>query len=165
MNNIKKAGIVGGAIVGGVIGGTLSVVGKMTKKKFIDDLGESIVDSTILTGSIAGDIASGATHVVAGKIRKNPSSIKEGHEDLKAAGGKVVGNFVENTKKVINQSGEILEGVKRGDGKKVVRASKTLAKMVFVGAITVGAIKVKEEDAEDVQNAESEAKVENTENY
>ena len=43
------------------------------------------------------------------------------------------------------QSG-ILDGVKKRDGKKVVRASKTLAKIVAVGAITVGAIKVKEYD-------------------
>ncbi|MGI6730834.1 MAG: hypothetical protein ACOX5F_02915 [Anaerovoracaceae bacterium] len=161
MNNIKKAGIIGGAIVGGIIGGTISVVGKVAKNKFIDNLGESIVDSTILTGTIAGDIASGATHLVSGKIKKDPSCVAEGSKDLKAAGGKVVGNFVENTKTVINQSGEILDGVKCHDKKKVVRASKTLAKMVFVGAVTVGAIKVKEDEDLDLDENQDQNREQN----
>ncbi len=64
MNNIKKAGIITGAVVGGVIGGTISFIGKVSNQKFIDELGESVVDSTILTGGIAGEIASGATNMV-----------------------------------------------------------------------------------------------------
>jgi hypothetical protein len=119
------------------------------------------VDSTILTGTIAGDIASGATHLVSGKIKKDPSCVAEGSKDLKAAGGKVVGNFVENTKTVINQSGEILDGVKCHDKKKVVRASKTLAKMVFVGAVTVGAIKVKEDEDLDLDENQDQNREQN----
>lgn len=149
MNNIKKAGIITGAVVGGIIGGAISVVGKVSKKKFIDELGESIVDSTILTGGIAGDIASGATHVVSGKIERKPIKVEEGKNDLKSAGGKVVNNFVTNAKTILNQSGEIVDGVKKRDGKKIVRATKTLAKIVAVGTITVGAIKVKPEVPEE----------------
>lgn len=149
LNNIKKTGIIAGAVVGGVIGGTLSVIGKVSKTKFIDDLGESIVDSTILTGGIAGNIASGTTHLMSGAIQKEAAKVEEGKQDLKEAGGQVVGNFVTNTKTVLNQSGEILDGVKKRDGKKVVRATKTLAKIVAVGAITVGAVKVKVEDTEE----------------
>jgi gas vesicle protein len=39
MNNIKKAGIITGAVVGGVIGGTISFIGKVSKHKFFDELG------------------------------------------------------------------------------------------------------------------------------
>ncbi|MBR0596889.1 hypothetical protein [Sinanaerobacter chloroacetimidivorans] len=156
MNNIKKAGIVTGAVVGGVIGGTISVIGKVSKKKFIDDLGESVVDSTILTGGIAGDIASGAASLVSGKITNTPQKIEEGKKDLKSAGNRVIQNFVGNVKTVVNNSGEILEGVKERDRKKVVKGTKNLAKVIAVGAITVGTIKIKPEADEDTQ-AEDEA--------
>lgn len=146
MNNIKKAGIITGAVVGGAIGGTISLIGKMTNQKFIDDLGESVVDSTILTGGIAGDIASGTTNVISGKIQKSRNKVDEGKDELKSAGYQVVDNFVNNVQTVVDNSSEILEGVKEWDGKKIIHGAKTLAKVVAVGAITVGAIKIKPEE-------------------
>lgn len=148
MNNIKKAGIITGAIVGGVIGGAISVVGKMTNQKFIDELGESIVDSTILTGGIAGELASGATNVISGKIKKSGRKVDEGKDELKSAGTQVVRNIVTNVQTVVDNSGEILEGVREKDRRKIVRGAKTLAKVVAVGAITVGPIKIKESERE-----------------
>lgn len=74
MKAIKKAGIVAGAVLGGVIGGTLSVIGKVSKKKFVDELGESIIDSSILTGELYGGLANGATEVISGKIKKDQKS-------------------------------------------------------------------------------------------
>ena len=148
MNNIKKAGIITGAIVGGAIGGTISFIGKISNQKFIDELGESVVDSTILTGGIAGDIASGATNVISGKIKNSRRKVEEGKDDLKSAGNQVVKNFVDNVQTVVDNSGEIIEGVKEKDRKRIIRGAKTLVKVVAVGAITVGTIKVKAEDPE-----------------
>lgn len=148
MNNIKKAGIITGAVVGGAIGGTISFIGKMTNQKFIDELGESVVDSTILTGGIAGEVASGATNVISGKIKNSNRKVEEGKDDLKSAGTQVVQNFVNNVQTVVDNSGEILEGVKEKDKRKIVRGAKTLAKVVAVGAITVGTIKIKTEEKE-----------------
>jgi hypothetical protein len=145
VNNIKKAGIITGAVVGGAIGGTISFIGKMTNQKFIDELGESVVDSTILTGGIAGDIASGATNVISGTVQSSKIKVEEGKDELKSAGTQVVENFVNNVQTVVDNSGEILEGVKKKDTKKIMRGAKTLAKVVAVGAITVGVIKVKPE--------------------
>lgn len=146
MNKIKKAGIIAGAVVGGALGGTISFVGKMTNQKFIDELGESVIDSTILTGGIAGDIASGATNVISGKIKGSRRKVKEGKDDLKSAGTQVVDNFVGNVQTVVQNSGEILEGVREKDRKKIVRGAKTLVKVAAVGAITVGTIKIKPEE-------------------
>ena len=149
MNNIKKAGIITGAVVGGAIGGTISFIGKMTNQKFIDELGESVVDSTILTGGIAGEVASGATNVISGKIQKSSRKVEEGKDDLKSAGTQVVQNFVNNVQTVVDNSGEILEGVKEKDRRKIIRGAKTLAKVAAVGAITAGTIKIKPEEKED----------------
>jgi hypothetical protein len=149
MNKIKKMGIVTGAVVGGVIGGAISFVGKMSNQKFIDELGESVVDSTIMTGGIAGDIASGATNVVSGTLKKSSRKVEEGKGELKSAGTQVVQNFVSNVHTVVDNSGEILEGVKEKDRKKIIRGAKTLVKVAAVGAITVGTIKIKPEDEQD----------------
>jgi len=143
MNNIKKLGIITGAVVGGAIGGTLSVIGKVSKNKFIDELGESVVDSTILTGKIAGEIASGATHMVSGSVKQKPKEVEEGKNDLKSAGTKVLKNVVSNIQTVVDNGSEILDGVKEKDKKKVVRSTKNLVKVVAVGVLTVVAIKIK----------------------
>jgi len=163
MNQIKKAGIIAGAVVGGAIGGTISLIGKMTNQKFLDELGESVVDSTILTGGIAGDIASGATNVISGKIQNSRRKVEEGKGELKSAGTQVVQNFVNNVQTVVDNSGEILEGVKEKDRKKIVRGAKTLVKVAAVGAITVGTIRIKPEAQEIEKPAKEEPAKESTE--
>lgn len=156
MDTLKKAGIIAGATVGGVIGGTLSVVGKVADIKIIDNIGSSIIDSTIYTGEIAGDIASGTTEVIAGKITKNPDKVSNGVQDLKDGGSKVVGNFVNNFKLVTSNGGEILEGVKERDTEKIKHGAKTLAKVAAVGMMTVGAIKIDDDENDaNTNNAEN----------
>ena len=144
MDIIKKTGILTGAVVGGLIGGTISVIGKVTKIKIIDDIGESVVDSTILTGAIAGNLASGTTDLVAGKIQHDQHLVDEGVSDIKNTGHKVVTNFVGNVKLVANSGGEILSGVKQKNLNKTTKGLKSLAKVISVGILTVGAIKIKE---------------------
>lgn len=68
----------------------------------------------------------------------------------------MVGNFIHNVKTIADNSGEILEGVKEKDHKKILRGVKTLAKVAAVGAITVGAIKVKPEEEKQEQEPEQE---------
>lgn len=154
MDKVKKVGIIGGAIAGGLIGGALSIAGHLAKNKFVDELGESIVDSTILTGSIAGQLASGTTDIIAGGIKKSPDHIARGKADLKSGGGKIIGNYVNNFKQIAGNSGEILKGAKDRDFRRALKGVKTLAKIVAVGAITVGAIKVKADDSEDMGGSE-----------
>lgn len=145
---IKKAAIIGGAVVGGVIGGTVSVVGRVAKSKFLEELGDSIVDSTILTGQIAGSAVSGATQLVAGGLKRNSADIHDGKQDLLDAGEQVVGNIVTNAKTMIDNSGEIFDGVRTGNGKKILKGVKSLGKIAVIGAITVGAVKLAPEKKE-----------------
>ncbi|MDD2484356.1 MAG: hypothetical protein PHQ50_04980 [Eubacteriales bacterium] len=155
MNKIKKAGIIGGAVAGGLIGGTVGMLGHITKIKFLEELGDNIIDSTILTGEIAGNVASGATNLVVGGVGRSSQKLDEGKEDLRDAFGQVAGNFVNNAKTVIGNSGEMIEGVRTGDGKKILNGAKTLGKIAAIGAITVGAIKL----SPDKEEPEKEHKV------
>ncbi len=142
MNNLKRAGIIGGALIGGLVGGAVSIIGHVSKKKFLDELGDSIIDSTILTGEIAGEAASGATDMVMGKIKKKPVFIRRGKKSVKNAGRKVVKNFVTNCKTILDSSSEMVDGVKQKDTKRIIGGAKTLGKIAAIGAITVGAVKV-----------------------
>jgi hypothetical protein len=54
-----------------------------------------------------------------------------------------VDNVVDNVKTVAGSGAEVARGVRDLDGKRIARGAKTLAKVVAVGAITVGAIRVK----------------------
>jgi hypothetical protein len=146
MKAIKKAGIITGAVLGGIVGGTVSVIGKVSKKKFVDELGESIIDSSILTGELYGGLASGATEVISGKIKKDQKKVDEGIEDIKESGGAIVGNIIINTKNVIDNSGEVVSGIKHKDGRKILRGVKSLAKYAAVSTITVGSMKIKQSD-------------------
>lgn len=142
MDILKKAGIMGGAVIGGVVGGTFSVVGEISKVKILDEIGASIIDSSITTGAIAGDLASGTTDIVVGKLAKNPKRIYRGKKDLKCGGGKIINNFCENLKLTIDNGGEIIKGVKAADKERTLTGVKTFAKMAAVGFITTGAVKV-----------------------
>lgn len=146
MDVLKKSGIVGGAVVGGMIGGTLSIIGKLSKNKFLDELGGNIVDSTITTGQIAGQVASGATDIVVGSIKHSPRHLRTGKRDMKEAGGKVVHNYVSNAKLIIDNGGEIIQGVRQRDTNKIRNSARTLGKIIAIGTLTIGAIKVKPDD-------------------
>jgi len=144
MDVIKKAGIMTGAVIGGTIGGTVSVVGKVSKINVIDEVGTSIIQSSIFTGSIAGEAVSGAADMLAGKISGNNEILEEGWQDLKGSGKQVVSNFITNTKYVLKNSAHVAHGIKDKDVSKTIQGVKDLAKLVAVGAITVGAIKISE---------------------
>ncbi|MCL1809289.1 MAG: hypothetical protein FWG42_05885 [Clostridiales bacterium] len=142
MDSIKKTGIVAGAVIGGVVGGSISLIGKMAKAKIVDDIGASITSSSILTGALTGELASGTVDAVSGKITKNKAKTSEGTGDLKRCGKQVLNNFTSNVSYVVSSGDEIKDGIVQRDSKKIVESTKKLAKLAVVGAITVGAIKM-----------------------
>jgi hypothetical protein len=146
MKTIKKIGVAAGAVVGGVVGGSVSLAGKLSGVKFIDELGESIIDSAIYTGGVAGNIVSGTTDVIVGKLTDDEALFHDGTGDLKAGGKQIAGNIVDNVKTIAESGGEIAVGVKEMDGKRITRGAKTLAKVAAVSAVTVGAVRVKKSD-------------------
>ncbi|MDR2132979.1 MAG: hypothetical protein LBP30_06490 [Clostridiales Family XIII bacterium] len=150
---IKKTGVMAGAVVGGIIGGGVSLVGKLSGVKFLDEVGESIVDSAICTGGIAGDLVGGTADVLVGKITSDDERVRAGAGDLTSGGRKIAGNIVDNVKTLADCGGEIARGIGKRDGKRVLRGAKTLAKVIVVGAVTVGAIRVKKSEEETSDDA------------
>lgn len=143
MDSLKKAAIFIGAVTGGVLGGTIELAGKMTKVNFLNELGESIVDSALLTGEILGGAISGTADVIAGSVTKDLDKLEDGGRELGQAGKQVVGNAVTNIQMMAENGGEVIQGVVNRDKDRTTNALKTLAKMATIGVITVGAIKIK----------------------
>jgi len=157
MDSLKKTGIVLGGIVGGVVGGGISLIGKLSKSKVVDDVGASVVSSSILMGGLTGDVASGTADIVSGQVTKNAEKTKEGLDDLKGVGKKLVNNVVENANYIVDSGSEIATSIKEKDTNRAVRSAKKLAKWVAVGAITVGVVKmVDSSDSEKKENEDPE---------
>lgn len=146
MDVLKKTGIVAGAVIGGTIGGILSVAGRITNKKIIDNVGESVVDSFIYFGSIAGGLASGAADVVVGNLREDVSQVDTGLDQIVDGGKKLVGNWIHNIKLVAGEGKHVVKGIKTKDIKQVKQGIRTMGRIAAVGAMTVGAIRLKDED-------------------
>lgn len=146
MKILKKTGIVAGAIVGGVIGGTISVIGKVADKKLVDNVGESVTDSLIYFGGIAGNVASGAADVALGNMLKSTTMVDGGIDDLKDGGKMLIGNWLHNAKLVLGESGQIAKGIVHRDKPAIKDGIKTIGQIAVVGALTVGAIRLKQED-------------------
>ena len=157
MDSLKKTGIIAGAVVGGVVGGGISLVGKLSRVKTIDDVGASVVSSSILMGGLTGEIASGTALAVSGKVTKNPSKTKEGLGELKGVGKQMVNNIVENVSYIADAGSEITTGILQKDKKRVVKSAKRFAKWVAVGAITVGVVKMAGSDENAAGSVEKEA--------
>ncbi|MEI8215884.1 MAG: hypothetical protein WCF96_02185 [Eubacteriales bacterium] len=140
--NIKKAGIIAFAMTGGVLGSGVSLIGKMTKNKFIDNLGNDMVDSAIFTGELVGEALGGANDLITGKIKRNPEREQEGVESLKVFAKDSIHNISSNLVLVAEKSEEAVVSLLDNDREKAVAAAKTLAEVVFIGALTFGAIKI-----------------------
>ena len=148
MKVIKKTGIVAGALIGGVIGGTISVIGKVANRKIVDNVGESVTDSLIYFGGIAGNVASGAADVALGNMLKSTTMVDGGIDDLKDGGKMLVGNWLHNAKLVLGETGGIAKGLVHRDKGAIKKGVKTIGQIAVVGALTVGAIRLKQEDLE-----------------
>lgn len=142
MNGFKKAGVYGGIAFGSVVGGTVSLMGKLTNVQFLDDLGGNIMDSAILTGEITGQAASGAADIIRGTWRKSPPQLQKGKHDLTQAGSKIAANLWDNCRLIQKNSGEIIAGLYTRNPKRVKNGAKTLGKVIAISFVTVGAIKI-----------------------
>jgi hypothetical protein len=142
MGFLKKLGVFGGTLVGGAIGGTISVVGQVVGSEFIEEIGEGVFKSTVATGKILGETASGAFDLVDGIITSDKSKIDEGFEDIGGAAMKTVkgiGNGIGNT---IKSGGSLIVGALEGDGDKFSESAKSLIKNVAIGTFAIGVIDV-----------------------
>lgn len=149
MGKIKAGAIITTGIIGGVIGVTIAVVGKTIGNKTVGQIGDGVADSAVLTGEIVGDAVEGVAETAIGMAKKDEEEKAEGVKKLKSAGGKAIGNVKDNIVTVAGATKDVAVNVAKRDKEATKKAGRKLLKIISVGLITVGAVKVDTEDEEE----------------
>ena len=121
-------------------------------------MGEDIVDSTILTASITGNALSGTAHLAAGAAKRDPQHLSSAKEDFADVGRGLLKNFKTNMHLILDNSGEILLGIKDRDGRRILNGAKTLGKIIAISTITVGAVQINTDNDSDAETKPKKAK-------
>lgn len=141
-NKIRKAGIIAFAVIGGTFGGGVSLTGKMFKNKYIENLGEDMIDSALFTGELVGEALGGVNDIIAGKIKKDNLRTNDGKESLKGFAKDSIHNVATNLSLIGEKSEEAIVSLIDNDKSKALEAAKTLGEVLIIGTLTMGAIKI-----------------------
>jgi hypothetical protein len=140
MGFLKGLGNFAGEVVGGVLGGTVRVVGEVTGSKFIKEIGDGVENATKFAGKTAGDLASGAWDVTAGIVTQNEQKMSEGLGDIGGAvssTAKGIGHMVVN---VVENGTDVVKGIANDDSERLKNGAKGLIYTAAVGVIAVGIV-------------------------
>ncbi|WP_238392665.1 hypothetical protein [Paenibacillus antri] len=155
MSFLKGLGNFAGEVVGGVLGGTVRVVGEIAGSNFIKEIGDGVEHATKFAGKTAGELASGTWDVAAGIVTQNERIMEDGFSDIGGAvssTAKGVGHMVVN---VVENGASVVKGISDNNTDLLKTGAKGLIYTAAVGAIAVGIIDVA--DGADAAHAEGTA--------
>jgi len=155
MGFLKELGSFVGEVAGGVIGGTVNIIGELTGSEFIEEIGDGIKKASSFAGEKLGEAASGTWDVAAGIITQDETQLNAGLSDMGKAVGdtaKAAGHTICN---VVENGASVVGGVVDGDTDRLKEGAKGLVKFGVVGALSFGVIDLM--DGADGINAESPA--------
>ncbi|MBE6068066.1 MAG: hypothetical protein E7211_10320 [Clostridium lundense] len=142
MGLIKNIVSITSKLAGGVIGGTVEIIGEATNSDFIKDIGQGVYQVSSKSGELLGNLAEGTVDTVVGVISDDDYLKNKGKDQfVNAAGDTIKGvanGVVTVTKKGIHTAGAILDG----DKEKAIECGKDLVKIAAVSALSIGVIDV-----------------------
>ncbi|MEO1771521.1 MULTISPECIES: hypothetical protein [Enterococcus] len=132
----KEIGEAVGAVRGGIISGVTNIAAELTDSDDLREISKDVFERNKAVGKVVGQTLDGVANTAVGTIGKQRIRRDDGLEDL----GEVVEQTKDGVVRTINfttqQVGEVLDGVKINDSKKVVSSAKKLAKESVVGLLT-----------------------------
>jgi hypothetical protein len=138
MGFLKGLGSFAGQVVGGVIGGSIEIVGEITNSNFIKDVGKGVHKTTAKTGELLGSLASGTFDAVGGMVTGDKAQSNKGFEEVFDTVGttaKGIGNgLIHVAGKGIDTIGAIIDG----DKDRAITLGKDLAKIAAVSILSIG---------------------------
>jgi hypothetical protein len=134
----KELGNLAGIVTGGVIGGTISLVGDVTESRFIKEIGEGIYSASKNTGKLVGQVADGAVGVVGGVILSDSSAVEVGFDQLGDATKQTLCGIGQGINSVAKDGGDLVSGILEGNDDKVLNASKNLVKTAAISVFAIG---------------------------
>lgn len=142
MSFFKSLGEGLGSLSGEILGGTIKKVGEVTDSRFIQEVGTGVNHSMQYTGNLLGNLADGAVDIGSGIINKDGEKMEQGFDEI----GNNVTDFgkraLHSVGAVLTESNKAIEAFSQGDYETAKRSGEMLAKMVAVGALSVGVIEI-----------------------
>ncbi|MFC3747950.1 hypothetical protein [Paenibacillus sp. GCM10012306] len=140
MGFLKGLGSLAGQVVGGVIGGSIEIVGEVTNSNFIKEVGKGVHQTTARTGERLGSLASGTYDVVAGTITGDKSQSNKGLEEVFDTVGNTAKDIGNGIVHVAGKGMGTVEAIIGGDKDKAIELGKDLAKISAIGVLSIGII-------------------------
>lgn len=140
MGFLKELGSFVGDVAGGIVGGTVNVIGELTGSEFIEEIGDGIKKASSFAGEKLGEAASGTWDVAAGIITQDEGQLNTGLGDMGKAVGdtaKAAGHTICN---VVENGANVVGGIVDGDTSRLKDGAKGLVKFGVVGALSFGVI-------------------------
>jgi len=142
MGFLKELGSFVGQVAGGVIGGTIEIVGEVTNSEFIKDVGKGVYQTTAKTGELIGSLASGTYDAVGGIITGDKAQTNQGFEEVFETIGKTAKGIGNGLVHVAGKGIETVEAIIDGDTDRALTLGKDVAKIAAIGVLSVGIFEI-----------------------
>jgi len=135
-----------GTVGGGLIGGSVKVVGKAVGSKWkgtgewLEDVGDSVQSASKIALDNAGQFVDGAVQGTYGAIKKDEYYKQKGLNDLKDSTGKTIKGIGSTLKYTANNAGSTYKGFTSGDKEQAIKGLKNLGKVVAVSGLAIGVV-------------------------
>ncbi len=154
MGLFKSLGSLAGTVIGGVVGGTVELVGGFTNIKLLREVGEGVYKSSIKGCEMIGQAVDGSVSIADGIISNNKEKINKGFGEVGDTVFKTVVGIGNGIGSVAKSSIQIVEGISEGDSGKISNGSKNIAKAVAIGALAVGVLDVLDIVGDDIDTSD-----------
>ncbi|WP_226679061.1 HNH endonuclease [Mesobacillus jeotgali] len=158
MSSMRRIGKGVGTVGGGLIGGSVKVVGKAVGSKWkdtgewIEEIGEGVQTASKVALENAGQFIDGAVHGTYGAIKKDEDYKQKGLKDIKDSAGKTIKGVGSTLKYTVHNAGSAYKGYTSGNKDQAIKGLKNLGKVVVVSGLAIGVLDLA--DGWDVVEAE-----------
>lgn len=140
MGFFTSLGNVAGTLVGGVVGGTVSLVGDIVDSNTIREIGQGAYKVTANTGKQLGRMADGAAKCVGGIITEDKNKTSAGAKEMMDTASEVVKQTGKGIASTVSMGLEGVDAILDGDEKKAVDIGKKFVKGAAIGILSVGVL-------------------------
>lgn len=146
MGVIRSIGKGAGTVGGGLIGGTVKVVGKAVGTRwkaageYIEEIGDSVQSASENALGNAGQFVDGAVQGAYGILKDDEVSKQKGLSDIKDSAGRTIKGVGSAVKYTVRNVGTAYEGYTSGNKAQAITGLKNLGKVVAVSSLAIGVL-------------------------
>lgn len=137
-----------GTVGGGVLGGSVRLIGKAVGTKYqdagkwIEDVGDATQKASVIALDNAGQFVDGAVKGTYGLIKDDAYYKQTGLSDLKDSNGRTIKGIGSTITYTAANAGETFRGFSQGDKEQAINGLKNLGKVVAVSSLAIGVLDV-----------------------